>query len=329
MAQSGATTFPELAGVAFGERRRGAALLGKLLRLASRNRLGAFGVVLVLFVVGVAVLSPVLQRYDDNRAFTQPNPDFNPTANPIEIARNPKLSAPEILESFQAPSARHWLGTDQFGRDIYARIIVGARLAVIIGIGASLIAVVCGTLIGVVSGYLGGKTDLVVQRFVDALQAFPGLVLLMLIVQVVDQPPLALTVAALGLLGWAVNVRIVRSAVLSVSQMPFVEAARSYGASDVRVMLQHILPNVMAPIIISFSIGIGAYILAEASLSFLGLGPADATTWGKMVNAGRKALDLHPWESLFSGIAITLTVLGFNLAGDAVRDELDPRLRGR
>ncbi len=330
MAKTGATiVLPELAGAALGERRRGMGILAKLLRLANRNKLGAFGVVLVLIVLSVAVLSPVLQRYDDNRAFAQKNPEFNPTANPLDIARNPKLSAPEILESFQAPGSRHWLGTDQFGRDLYARVIVGARLAVIIGIGASLIAVASGTLIGIASGYFGGAVDLVVQRFVDALQAFPGLVLLMLIVQVVDQPPLGLTVAALGFLGWAINVRIIRSAVLSITQMPYVEAARSFGASDVRIMLQHILPNVMAPVIISFSIGIGAYILTEASLSFLGLGPADATTWGKMVNAGRKALDLHPWESLFSGIAITVTVLGFNLAGDAIRDELDPRLRGR
>ncbi|MFN8559802.1 MAG: ABC transporter permease, partial [Dehalococcoidia bacterium] len=143
------------------------------------------------------------------------------------------------------------------------------------------------------------------------------------------EPPLSLTVAALGLLGWATSVRIIRSAVLGVAAMPYVEAARSFGAGDPRIMLRHVLPNVLPPVIVVFSISIGAYILAEASLTFLGLGrPAD-TTWGKMVNAGRVALDLHPWEALFSGLAITLTVLGFNLAGDAVRDELDPRLRGR
>ncbi len=142
-------------------------------------------------------------------------------------------------------------------------------------------------------------------------------------------PNLWITVAALGFLGFATSVRIVRSTVLSVSQMAFVEAARSYGADDIRLMTRHVLPNIFAPVLIIFSISIGAYILAEASLSFLGLGPADKTTWGKMVNAGRLAIDIHPWESLFAGGAITLAVLGFNLAGDAIRDEFDPRLRGR
>ncbi len=151
----------------------------------------------------------------------------------------------------------------------------------------------------------------------------------MLIVSVMDQPSLLLTVLALGFLGFAVSVRIVRSSVLAVSQTAFVEAAHSYGAGDVRVMLRHVLPNVLASILVVFSISIGAYILAEASLSFLGLGPADKTTWGKMVNAGRVSLDVHPWESVISGAAITLAVLGFNLAGDAIRDEVDPRLRGR
>jgi peptide/nickel transport system permease protein len=164
---------------------------------------------------------------------------------------------------------------------------------------------------------------------VDGVQAFPALVLLLLIVQLFDQTPLWVTIAALGFLGWSTSVRIVRSAVLAITAQPYIEAARSFGATNRRIMAQHILPNVMAPIIVIFSISIGAYIIAEAGLSFLGLGPADKTTWGKMVNAGRNAIDIHPWEALFSSAAITLAVLGFNLAGDAIRDELDPRLRGR
>jgi peptide/nickel transport system permease protein len=330
MAQQGATgALTDVRGRTTAERRGGVRLLHGIARFARRRKLGAFGAVLVVAVLSVAILSPLIQRYGDRQTFETVNPEFNPTANPLDIAKNPKLSSPSILERYDAPNGNHWLGTDQFGRDLYARIVVGARLAVIIGIGASLIAVTAGTVIGVVSGYFGGTVDLVVQRFVDALQAFPGLVLLLLIVQVMEEPPLALTVAALGLLGWATSVRIIRSAVLAVSQAPYVDAARSFGAADIRIMLQHILPNVMAPVIVVFSISIGAYILAEASLSFLGLGPADKTTWGKMVNSGRVALDLHPWEAVFSGVAITLTVLGFNLAGDAIRDELDPRLRGR
>ncbi len=324
-----APAVPEALAAPAGGRRVGARLPAGLWRFVRRRKLGGVGLALVVLVLGVAVSAPLIQRYGDTEAFAVPNPEFNPAANPLEIARNPRLSTPVILERYQPPSARHWFGTDQFGRDIYARIIVGARLAVIIGIGASLVAVGVGTLVGVVSGYFGGWFDLAVQRCVDALQAFPGLVLLLLIVQVVPEPPLALTVVALGVLGWATVTRIIRSAVLAVKHSPFVEAARAYGATDARIMLWHVLPNIVAPIIVVFSIGIGAYILAEASLSFLGLGPADKTTWGKMVNAGRVALDLHPWEALFSGLAITITVLGFNLAGDAIRDELDPRLRGR
>ena len=314
----------------FGRRRSFGSTMRQAGVLARRNKIGAVGVVLVVFILGVALLAPLLQRYDDALGFQTANPKFNPTANPMDIAQDPGLGSPFILNRWEAPlSSKHWLGTDQYGRDIYARIVVGARLAVIIGVGASLIAVVFGTVVGLISGYFGGKADLVLQRFVDAIQAFPGLVLLMIIVSVMDQPNLWLTVLALGFLGFAVNVRLVRSSVLAVAQMPFVEAARSYGAGDIRVMLKHVLPNVLATVLISFSIAIGAYILAEASLSFLGLGPADKTTWGKMVNAGRISLDVHPWESVLSGAAITIAVLGFNLAGDAIRDELDPRLRGR
>lgn len=325
-------TAPGVPGVqALGvERRAGrAGPLGRVLGFSRRRKLGAFGVLLTVLVLVVAIGSPVFQRYSDTRVFSTANPAFSSNATPIQIAQNPSLSSPSISNRYLSPSSTHWFGTDGFGRDIYARVIVGARVAVIIGFGASLIAVISGTAVGVISGYFGGKTDLVIQRIVDALRAFPALVLLLLIVQVVKSPPLWLTVVALGILGWATSVRIVRSAVLSTSQLPFVEAARSYGANDRRIMLQHVLPNVLATVIIIFSIGIGGYILAEAALSFLGLGPAATTTWGKMVNSGRVALDLHPWEALFAGGAITLTVLGFNLAGDAVRDELDPRLRGR
>lgn len=317
------------------QRRGGRGVLAKAMRFARRRKLGAVGVLLMGLIIFVAIFSPWLQRYDDNFQFVVRNPAFEQEQGggsileQLQRGKSEKDVSEFVTERFQPPSSRHWLGTDGFGRDIYARVIVGARLAVLIGVFASLIAVTAGTIIGVISGYFGGSVDLITQRFIDGLQAFPALVLLLLIVQVFDQPPLWVTIAALGVLGWAVNTRIIRSAVLAISQQPYIEAARSFGATDLRVMLQHVLPNVVAPVIVVFSIGIGAYILAEASLSFLGLGPADKTTWGKMVNAGRNGLDLHPWESLFSGAAITLTVLGFNLAGDAIRDELDPRLRGR
>lgn len=301
-------------------------------RFTKRNKLGALGLALVAVILFFGIFAPLLQRYGALQSFQQPNPDFNPTATPFDIAANPDkaLSSPFILDRWKAPlSSDHWLGTDANGQDIYARLVVGTRLAIIIGVGASAIAVSLGTIVGIISGYFGGKFDLFVQRFVDAIQAFPGLVLLLLIVSVMEKPNLAITVVALGFLGFASSVRIVRSSVLSVSQAAFIEAARSYGATDGRLMLKHILPNIASAVLVIFSISIGVYILSEASLSFLGLGPADKTTWGKMVNAGRQSVDLHPWESLLAGGAITLTVLGFNLAGDAIRDELDPRLRGR
>ncbi len=308
----------------------------RVARFMRKRKLGAFGIVLVIVVLVAAVFSPLLQRYDDNRQFLVHNPSFQATSSSggsvlsqLQAGRTANDVSEFVTERFQPPNGKHWLGTDAFGRDIYARIIVGARLAALIGIFASLIAVVSGTICGIISGYFSGVVDLVIQRVVDGVQAFPALVLLLLIVQVFKTPPLWLTIAALGFLGWATSVRVVRSAVLSVRQQPFIEAARACGATDVRLMLAHVLPNVVAVILILFSIGIGAYILAEAALSFLGLGPQGVTTWGKMVEAGRNGLDLHPWESLFSGAAITVAVLGFNLAGDALRDELDPRLRGR
>lgn len=336
MARSEAThLLPDLL-VTGAEHRVGRGALRQVLRFARRRKLGALGVALVVLVVAVAILAPLIQRYDDNYQFVTRNPNYvapetggQSLLQQLQQGKSEKDLHEFVTERFQPPSRKHWLGTDQFGRDIYARIVVGARLAVLIGVFASLIAVAAGLVFGVVSGYFGGLVDLVIQRFVDGLQAFPALVLLMLIVQLWEQPPLWVTIAALGFLGWAVAVRIVRAAVLSVAAQPYIEAARSFGATNLRIMLRHVLPNIVAPVIVVFSISIGTYILAEASLSFLGLGPADKTTWGKMVNAGRNQLDLHPWEALFSGLAITLTVLGFNLAGDAIRDELDPRLRGR
>lgn len=304
-------------------------LARRLAAIARRNKLGAISFVLAALVLFIGAFSPFLQRYEEERQFQTANPEFNPTASPMEIARNPNLSTPFVLNRFEGVSWDHWLGTDQLGRDIYSRLVVGARLAIIIGIGASLVSVASGTATGLISGYFGGKTDFVLQRVVDGVQAFPGLVLLLLLVQVVEKPSLTLTVAVLGFLGWASSTRIMRSAVLGVSSSGYVEAARSTGATNLRLMTRHILPNVFATMIIIFSISIGLYILAEAGLSFLGLGPADQTTWGKMVNSGRNLIDTHPEESLLSGAAITFAVLVFNLAGDALRDELDPRLRGR
>jgi len=298
--------------------------------------LGALGVVLILFCISVALLSPVIQRYDPEQVFSRPNPLYDPELA-AQALRDPTVRLLHPPEKFiqggiidaQEPSSTHWLGTDKAGRDLYARIVWGARLSLLVGIGAALIAVSSGLILGTISAYFGGLVDLIIQRFTDALLAFPGLILLLLIVQVVDNPNKYWITLALGILGISQVIRIVRSAVLSTRQEQYVLAAQVVGNSDARIMMRHILPNIMAPTIVIFTISIGAYILAEASLAFIGFGDPTAISWGKMVNEGRQLLPAKPLMSLFAGGAITLTVLGFNLAGDALRDVLDPRLRGR
>ena len=198
----------------------------------------------------------------------------------------------------------------------------------LVGIGASAIAMVFGLLFGITSAYFGGTVDMIIQRMTDALLAFPALILLLLFVQVVQTPNKYYITLALGIVGISQVIRIVRSAVLQARQEQYVLAAEVVGASDSRIMMRHILPNIMAPTIVIFTIAIGAYILAEASLSFIGLGDPTAISWGHMLNDGR-TLTTKPWLSIVPGVAIMLAVLGANLAGDALRDVLDPRLRGR
>ncbi len=227
------------------------------------------------------------------------------------------------------PSADHLLGTDRVGRDLLSRIIYGSRLALLVGVGAALIAVTFGTVFGVVSAYFGGWVDMAIQRVTDAFFSFPPLILLLVFSQVVENPNKYWNTIALGIIGVAGIVRVARSAVLTAREEVYVLAARTIGASDRRVMARHILPNILAPLIVVFTTSIGAYILAEAGLAFIGLGDPTAISWGKMVNEGRALGPAKPLMALFVGLAITLTVLGFNLAGDALRDVLDPRLRGR
>ncbi len=291
------------------------------------KRLGAFGLVVVLFFIIMAVFAPVLSRYDPDRIFQEPNPDFQTDPSIAELAADPNAGSPNIINKFENPSGEHWFWTDNPGRDIYAQVIYGARLSLTVGLAASAIAVGAGLILGVVSGFYRGWLDLVLQRFIDALQAFPALVLLLVLVQIAD-PSVRNTVIALGIIGIPVTTRLVRSAVFTVSQADYVAAARATGASDLRIMTQHVLPNIASVVLILFSIGIGAYILFEATISFLGVGPRGVVSWGKMVNEGRTDIDLHPWLAVFAGAALTTLVAGFNFLGDALRDVLDPRLRG-
>lgn len=306
-------------------------------RFITQKPLGGVGVAIILIMVFAAIFAPYISRYDPGEVFSKVNPEYDPElAARADTDPSIKLEYPaekwtkgEVLLRAESPSWDHWLGTDSFGHDLYSRIIYGSRVSLRVGIGASLLAAFVGTFFGVISAYFGGVVDMIIQRMVDSLQAIPGLILLLLFTQVVESPTLNIITFALGILGIAPVTRIVRSDVLQKRQTMFVLAARSVGASDARIMLRHILPNIVAPIIVIFTISIGAYILFEATLQFIGLGDPNAISWGKMVNQGRQLGGSKPLMALFTGTAITLIVVGFNLAGDALRDVLDPRLRGR
>jgi peptide/nickel transport system permease protein len=269
----------------------------------------------------------VLGRYDPDFVFDHVNTNFKSNPTIAELAKDSNIGSPRVVDQFQSPNAKHWFGTDKFGRDTYARVVHGSRLSLMVGIGASVIAVGLGLVIGVLSAYYLGIVDLLAQRMIDALQAFPALVLLLLLVQVAE-PSTRNTVIALGIVGVPIVTRLIRSATLSVRETDYVMASRAIGATDARIMMRYVLPNIASVVLIAFSIGIGAYILFEATISFLGVGPRDVVSWGKMVQEGRGTIDLHPWLTVFAGAAIAMMVVGFNFLGDALRDVLDPRLRG-
>jgi peptide/nickel transport system permease protein len=270
-----------------------------------RSRLAVGGVAVIFLLYAVALLAPLLAPYD-------------PIAQPINL----------IANSYLPPLAGgHLLGTDQFGRDVLSRILYGARISLAIGFVATGIAVTLGTLLGAVAGYFGGRVDAALMRFTDMVLAFPRLVLLILVVALFS-PSLALIVLVLGLTQWPGTARIVRGDVLSLREREYVQAARALGFGRARIIFRHLVPNVLAPVIVTATLGIGNTIVLEAGLSFLGLGVQPPTpSWGSMVADGRQNLLGAWWVATFPGLAIVLTVLAFNLVGDGLRDALDPRLR--
>ncbi len=294
---------------------------------ARKKPIGAVALVVVVLLVLIAVFAPFIARYDPNFVFEEVNPDYKTSPTLAELAANPDIGSRLVVNGLEGPSWEHWFGTTRSGHDIYARVIHGSRLSLIVGLGASAIAVSLGLVVGVASGFYRGAFDIVSQRLVDALQAFPGLVLLLLLVQV-SEPSVRNTVFAMGVIGVPTTTRIIRSSTLVVQSTDYIEAARAIGATNFRILFRHILPNIVSVVLIAFSIGIGAYIIFEATISFLGVGPRGVVSWGKMVNEGRANLELHPWLTVFAGSAIALVVIAFNFLGDAVRDVLDPRLRG-
>jgi peptide/nickel transport system permease protein len=286
-----------------GSPNRTAALLTSLWQFCRRKPLGAIGGFIVLVLLIMALFAPWIAPYKYDET--------------IPGAR------------MKAPGAQFWFGTDNLGRDVYSRVVYGASVSVSVGFGAVLLANVLATLIGVTSGYFGGAYDICVQRVVDAWQSFPFLVVILSMMAVLG-PGLLNLILALGVLGAAAGSRVIRGSTISAMQNTYVEAARALGAGHLRIMLRYLLPNVAATIIILATIGLGAAILAESALSFLGFGvPPPYPSWGAMLSgSGRSFMYRAPWMAIWPGAAISLAVFGFNMLGDALRDVLDPQLRG-
>lgn len=233
------------------------------------------------------------------------------------------------LDRLKPPSWEYWFGTDHLGRDVFARIVHGAQLSVIVAFSATTLSIVISTLLGLTCGYLGGRFDMIVQRMVDAWMSFPDLIILIVAVAVLG-PGTWQIVLVLGLLYGIAGSRIIRGSVMSVKQNIYVQASQSIGSSTHWIIARHVLPNVMAPIIVLFTTRLAAVILAESGLSFLGLGiPPPAPSWGGMLSLdGRSYMFLAPWLAVAPGLALTVAVYGINMFGDAMRDLLDPRMRG-
>jgi ABC-type dipeptide/oligopeptide/nickel transport system permease subunit len=269
-------------------------------RRFAAHRSGLVGAVLVAATLAGGALAPWLTPYD-----------------PTTIAMD---------EALQGPGPAHPLGTDPFGRDVASRVLHGARFSLQVGIVSRVIALLIGTSLGLLAGYYGGRTDRWLMRLADVTLAYPGLLLLIAVMAAVGPSKVALFIA-LGVVGWAGVARLVRAQVLSIKEREYVTAVQSLGAGDATVIVRHILPNVLTPIVVIFSMGLSASIMAEASLSFLGLGAQPPQpSWGSMISGGLDYLRVAPWLSIAPGVVVTLTVLGFNMLGDALRDLCDPRL---
>lgn len=276
----------------------------QLFQWIKKQPLGAAGGLIVLGMIFSALFAPWLAGFD-------------PTAN-------------DFAAMHEAPSATHWLGTDQFGRDLLARIMYGARTALIVGFVAAFVGATVGLVLGVASAYFGGRFDLIFQRVMDVFMAFPLIILALAVVSIfgsgLQNVIIAITIPFIPRCA-----RVVRSSALAIREVPYIDAARAMGFSHARIILRHMVPNVMAPYLILITAFVGQAILLEASLSYLGLGVQEPTpAWGLMLQGGAEEYaESAPWIAVFPGLAITLAVFGFNLFGDAVRDTLDPKLRSQ
>jgi peptide/nickel transport system permease protein len=270
-------------------------------RTFARNRLAVIGGVVVAILVAFAVLAPALAPWDPNRHDTR------------------RILAP--------PSAQHWMGTDQLGRDVLSRVLYGARVSLAVGFVSVGIATLIGILLGAAAGYHGALVDGVIMRLVDLMLVFPRFFLLLAVLAFL-KPSIWTIMVVIGLTGWMSVARLVRAEFLTLREREFVIWSESVGASAVRIVFRHILPNALAPVLVAMTLGIPAAILMESGLSFLGLGvqPPHAT-WGNILTDGKDSLEIAWWMTVYPGLAILITVLSYNLLGEGIRDALDPRLR--
>jgi len=272
-----------------------------LWQFCRQNPLGAAGGFVVIVMIAMAALADVVTVYD-------------PTSN-------------NFRTTLEAPNAVYWLGTDQFGRDLYARVVYGARTALLVGFVSAFVGATIGLILGVASAYFGGLFDLLFQRVMDVLMAFPLIILALAVVSIFGTGTfnviLAITIPFIPRCA-----RVVRSSALAVRETPYIDAARACGFGHTRIVLRHMVPNVMAPYLIMITAAVGQAILIEASLSFLGLGVQEpVAAWGLMLRGGAEYAESAPWVAIFPGIAISLAVFGFNLFGDSLRDWLDPKMK--
>ncbi len=268
-----------------------------------KNRLALFGMTIVICMIIVALLAPVIQRFD-------------PLQQNMAIRLSP-------------PGAEHFFGTDQYGRDIWSRIVHGARVSIYVGVIAVGIGILIGCPIGAISGYFRGKTDEVIMRFMDAFLAFPPVLLALVVVAILGSS-LFNTMIAIGIVYIPRFARVIRGSVLAEREKEYVEASRMIGESNMSILFRQIIPNCLSPVIVQGTVFLAYAIITEASLSFLGLGIAPPNpSWGSMLNEARVFIETDPLQAIFPGLAISFTVLGFNLFGDGLRDILDPRLKDR
>ncbi|MBI5420086.1 MAG: ABC transporter permease [Deltaproteobacteria bacterium] len=278
-------------------------ILLDFLRRLVRNRLAVAGGAVVLFFFVLSAFPHVFSRHDPNRI--------------------------DVLKVLQPPSADHPLGTDELGRDVLARMVHGARISLKVGFVAVGIATAIGLLVGLVSGFYGGWIDAVLMRFVDIMLCFPTFFLILAVIAFLE-PSIYNIMLVIGVTGWMGVSRLVRAETLSLKERDFVAAARAQGAGNARIIFRHILPNALAPVLVSATLGVAGAILTESALSFLGIGVQPPTpSWGNILTAGKDNIEFAWWLSVYPGLAILFTVLGYNLLGEGIRDAVDPRLRGR